>query len=119
MLCRASKIIERHVHRSFMDYLHNRNLLCSDQSGFRNLHSCRTCLTKITSAWYKAVNEGSLVGSAALDLSRAFDVLNPDILLKKLYTYGCCNLKIDWFRSYLVGRKQESKLREKCLNMSQ
>ena len=90
-----------------MDYLHNRNLLCSNQSGLWNLHSCRTCLTKITSAWYKAVNEGSLVGCAALHLIRAFDVLNPDILLKKLHTlYGCCNLTVDWFRSYLVGRKQ-------------
>ena len=38
MLCIASKIIERHVHRSFMDYLHNRKLLCSKQSGFRTIY---------------------------------------------------------------------------------
>ena len=48
-----------------------------------------------------------------MDLSWAFNVLNPDILLKKLHIYGWCNLTVDWLWSYLVGRKQGVQIEEK------
>ena len=41
-----------------------------------------------------------------LDLSKAFDTVNPDILLKKLKFYGIQNKSLEFFRSYLTGRSQ-------------
>ena len=86
------------------------NLLSNNQSGFRSGFSCETCLLKITNKWYKALNDGKIIGCIALDLTKAFDVLNFDILLKKLDAYNCHISTVKWFQSYLYGRKQFVKL---------
>ena len=106
ILCSLSKIIETHVHDSFMDFLNNFNLLCHCQSGFRISHSCVTCLAKLTNDWFIAMNKGQLTGSVTVDFRKAFDMTSHSILLKKLSIYGCSSNTIAWFDSYLGQRKQ-------------
>ena len=53
------------------------------QSGFCRNHSGQTTLTSMTNKWLKAINDGQLVGCVALDLKKAFNVLNHDLLYKK------------------------------------
>ena len=107
-----SKIIERHVYQCLLDYLNQYNLLSSNQSGFRKGYSCESCLLNITNKWHNALNKGHIVGCVALDLSKAFDVLNIDIALKKLEIYQCSSTALLWFRSFLCGRKQYVKINE-------
>ena len=82
ILSTVSKIIEKHVYTHLYKYFCDFNLLSNNQSGFRSGFSCETCLLKITNKWYKALNDGKIIGCIALDLTKAFDVLNFDILLK-------------------------------------
>ena len=51
-------------------------------------------------------NDQEVTLAILCDLSKAFDVINRDILLKKLNNYGIRGLTNDWFRSYLSEREQ-------------
>ena len=86
--------------------------MAATQSGFRRGYSCQTVLTKITNKWYNDINEGNIIGCVALDLSKAFNVLQHDILLQKLKFYKCSNSSVMWFKSYLEKRVQYVQLGE-------
>ena len=91
-------------------YLNKLNLLMENQSGFRNGYSCETCLTNTTNIWNDAINKKCIIGCVALDLSKVFDLLNIDIIIKKLEAYGCNNVSLKWFHSYLTNRIQYVKV---------
>ena len=60
----------------------------------------------MTSEIYKALDDGNIVVDIFLDFSEAFDTVNHDILLDKLYHYGIRGNAYNWFVSYLSERKQ-------------
>lgn len=102
----VSKIIERHVFNSFYEYLNTNNLLIEQQSGFRPKHSCETALHNIIDKWLNNIDDGKLTGVLFIDLSKAFDTVNHEVLLHKLLSFGICNNSFKWFQSYLHGRTQ-------------
>ena len=53
-----------------------------------------------------ALNEGRLVGSVMVDFQKAFDMVDHEIMLKKLSLYRCSSLTLSWFRCYLSNRSQ-------------
>ena len=57
-----SKIIEKHVHDSLMEFLNSFELLYKTQSGFRPNHLCETALTYMIDSWLKAINDDEIVG---------------------------------------------------------
>ena len=60
--------------------------------------------------WYVNIDRGKYTGLIFIDLKKAFDTLNHDILLKKLDKYGISGPELDWFTSYLQERKQFCKV---------
>ena len=103
-----SLILERHVCQHLKAYLENNKLFYHRQSGFRENHSCQTALIKLLDDWISAIDKNEIVGTLFLDLSKAFDLVNHDILLRKLSMYGLHNNAIDWFKSYLNSRIQKT-----------
>ena len=63
-------------------------------------------LLKATMVWYKKMDIGDLNLAVFLDLKKAFDTVDHDILLNKLKCLGVRNIENDWFKSYLVDRSQ-------------
>ena len=110
----VSKILEKHVHQALYDYVEKFQLLRVAQSGFRAKHSCETALLKMIDEWLKDIDDGKMIGSNLLDLRKAFDLVNHDILLKKLRLYQCSEQASRWFQSYLSNRKQYVHLNDIC-----
>ena len=64
--------------------------MTSDQSGFRALHSSATCLLKCTDDWYSGMDEGLLTGLISIDLKKAFDTVDHEILCQKTRALWSC-----------------------------
>ena len=63
-----SKLYERHVASQIHEYLVTFNLLHTEQSGFRQFHSCQTALTKLIDTWLKEMDDGNITGAFLLRL---------------------------------------------------
>ena len=106
------KIFERIIKNQLMDYLKKHDILIENQSAYREKHSCETALQLIISRWKLWLDDKNKVIIAAfLDLSRAFETINVDILLWKLNSIGICDIELRWFESYLTGRTQITKVK--------
>ena len=102
----ASKILERAVHSQVHNYLLQENILTPKQFGFRPKLSTAIALTYFTDAILDNLNKDSIAGAVFLDLSKAFDTVSHDRLIKKLSTIGFSQETIHWFTCYLSNRTQ-------------
>ena len=79
-----------------------KKLLFDFQSGFRSNFSTDSCLTYLTDYIKTHTSKGLYTGMLMLDLQKAFDTVDHDILCKKLKAMGIKS--VDWFSSYLSYR---------------
>jgi hypothetical protein len=106
LLSSISKIIEKVMFSQLYEYLDKNKLLCPQQFGFRPHHSTELAALQLVDILVKEMDNGNKPISIYLDLSKAFDTLDHDILLEKLRHYGVTGVELNLFHSYLTGRKQ-------------
>ena len=87
-------------------FLSNQNSFFEKQFGFRDKHSTSHALTSLTEHIREALDNNKFACGIFIDLKKAFDTVNHDILLRKLSYYGIRGLSNEWFKSYLTDRKQ-------------
>ena len=105
-----SKILEKIVAFQLRKYLENNHLLNNQQFGFRTGHS--TTHAMISALNHLETQKLNKSGSTSIfiDLTKAFDTVDIDLLLTKLKKYGIQNTELRWFENYLKGRKQSCKI---------
>ena len=102
-----SKLLEKHVYHALYSYLRENNILYDFQSGFRERYSTETAYnSNHRPIAYKYIDKNNVSGLIFIDYKKAFDLINHDILLSKLKTYGIKSKELAFFASYLNDRTQ-------------
>ena len=101
-----SKILEKLVYNRLVTYLEKHSILSDKQYGFRKNRSTYMAVTEMIDKITEAMDKNQYSIGIFIDLSKAFDTLNHNILLRKLQYYGIRGLAYEWFKSYLQNRKQ-------------
>ena len=95
-------------------YLEKNCILHENQYGFRSNYSTSLALIRLLDRITDELDNKRISVGVFIDLSKAFDTINHDILLKKMEIYGIRGVALDWFRSYLHNRRQYVSLGSDC-----
>ncbi len=102
----VSKLFEKVLCEQLQEYLDTQELLSPHQFGFRKSHSTASALLDSTNEWFINMDRGLFKIALFLDLQKAFDTINHDILLAKLNLYGLQKPSLNLLESYLTNRTQ-------------
>jgi hypothetical protein len=114
MLNTFSRLIESIVCFQLTGYANAYDLFYSHQYGFRAKHNINHPLLHFSDKIFNALNNNKFNISIFIDLKKAFDTVNYEILLNKLEHYGVKNTELQWFKSYLTNRQQFVHLSNVC-----
>ena len=106
LLSNINKIFEKLMYNMVYKFLEENKSLYSLQFGFRSKHSTAHALIQINEKIKNALDNHNHVCGVFIDLQKAFDTVNHDILIDKLSYYGIRGIPNQWFKSYLSNRKQ-------------
>ena len=94
------------MHNRLYEFLQEHNILFRNQFGFRKNNSTSFALIEITEKIKETIDNKKYGCGIFIDLHKAFDTVNHNILLRKLEHYGIRGIAQNWFKSYLTNRKQ-------------
>ena len=106
ILSPLSKVLEKAVYEQIYGYFTRNKLFNPALHGYRGGRSTMTALLTMYDRWVKAASKGQVTGVVLVDLSAAFDLVSPDILIQKLRIYGLKEDILSWISSYLTDRSQ-------------
>ena len=99
-----SKLFEKLFHSGLRSFFDNNNALHSTQFGFRKNRSTTTAIANVLASLNDKCKNNNKCAFVLLDLKKAFDFINHNLLLVKLKHYGVKGLPILWLNSYLTNR---------------
>ena len=101
-----SKIFEKLVHKQLYNFMTVNSVIFESQFGFQKGRSTVHSLIEIVENIRNCMDSSMYGCGIFIDLKKAFDTVNDEILIKKLEHYGVRGKSMEWFASYLKGRTQ-------------
>ena len=106
LTCIASKLMEHILVSNIMTHFDSNDILSPFQHGFRSKHSCETQLISFTQEIFDNLEDGKQTDLIIMDFSKAFNKVDHNLLIYKLFNLGV-NLKaVSWIKSFLQNRNQ-------------
>ena len=103
-----SKFFEKLIHSRlashFEDIYHN------NVFAYRGRHGCDTAILRLTEQFKKELDSHKVISLVSMDLSKAFDTLPHDLIVKKLEDYGGDSKVVNLITNYLTNRQQRVRL---------
>ncbi len=106
LLSNINKIFEKLVYSRLYSFFNLHQCIFELQFGFRANHSTNHALFSLTEEIRKALDNSNFACGIFIDLQKAFDTVDHQILLSKLEHYGIRGIANGWFKSYLSNRQQ-------------
>ena len=107
-----SKILEKIVNRRLTKFIELNGMISPRQFGFRRNKSTEDAVLLLTELICGYLDNGQKCVGVFLDLAKAFDTVSPKILCRKLERLGIRGVALDWFKSYLTGRQQITRVEQ-------
>ena len=101
-----ARVFEKLTYNQLHTYFMDNNLLGNEQYGFRSIHSTALALSRASNKWLINIDNGSLNSVVFLDVQKAFDTVDHEIMLNKLRCYDVQEDELKFFVSYIDGRQQ-------------
>lgn len=101
-----SKLFELLMSDRLIAFFNNCNILSESQHAYRKGKSINTAVFQFTNYINEAIENKEIALGVFLDLSKAYDTVDHSLLLNKLEKYGVRGNVLQWFKSYLLNRKQ-------------
>ena len=112
-----SKFFEKVMYNSLVEFAETYEILFCCQFGFRKNHSTSLSLIHLINKISSAIDKRESTVGVFLDLSKAFDTLDHQILFTKLEHYGIRGTALQWIKSYFSCRQQFVQFNQACSPM--
>jgi hypothetical protein len=102
------------MHKRLLSFLNNHSIINIKQHGFCRGKTTKTAIAEFTEGVYKSLDEREISIGLFLDLSKAFDPVNHDILLTKMARMGIRGIALKRFQTYIEKREQKVEITYRC-----
>ena len=112
LISNFAKIFEKLIKVRLTSYLNKHKILSDRQFGFCDGISTNDAIAYVTSFLYNSLDKSLKPLAIFRDLAKAFDTVDHDILLEKLYYIGIRGVTYKSFKSYLTGRQAATRIND-------